>query len=134
MKTLILIRGLPGSGKSTFARMISEEGRYPVYCIDDYFTDPETGTYQFDFSKNFKAYDLCQANTEKSMQQNHVKIIVENVFSLDWEMEPYFMLAETYKYLVHVLTIENRHGGENVHDIDMEQIEKMAAKFKLKLF
>jgi predicted kinase len=133
-KTLILLRGLPGSGKSTFAAILSEDGKYPVYCIDDYFTDPKTGTYTFDFANNFKAYRDCEERTEKSMQSQKKKIIVENVFSLEWEMEPYFQLAKTYAYQVHVMTMENRHGGENIHGIDREKTQRIADKFKVKLF
>jgi predicted AAA+ superfamily ATPase len=37
MKALILLRGLPGAGKSTLAKLLSENGKYPVFSIDDYF-------------------------------------------------------------------------------------------------
>ncbi len=41
MKNLILLRGLPGSGKSTFAKTMWSE---LVVCeADDYFVDKETG-------------------------------------------------------------------------------------------
>jgi predicted kinase len=133
-KILIVIRGLPGSGKSSFALAISEEGKYPVYCIDDYFTDSKTGIYQFDHSLNHKAYALCLENTEKSMSAKQTKIIVENVFSFEWEMEPYFKLAASYGYQVHVLTMETRHEGHhNIHGISEEQVRKIAEKFKVKL-
>lgn len=132
-QTLILLRGLPGSGKSSFAALISDGGRYPVYCIDDFFTDPETGEYRFDFKDNFKAYELCRSNTENSMLNKTPVIIVENVFSLEWEMEPYFKLAAGHGYRIYVMTMENRHCGENIHGISAEQIEKMASKFNVKL-
>lgn len=128
-KSLIILRGIPGSGKSTFAKTI-QEGKYPIYSIDDYFTDPHTGKYQFEFEKNHLAYLDCQNRTEASMKENVLKIILDNVFSMEWEMEPYFTLAKKYNYQVFVLTVENRHGSSNIHEIPQEQIEKMKAKFK----
>jgi len=30
--------------------------------------------------------------------------------------------------------VENRHGGKNIHEISSDQIQKMAEKYKVKLF
>jgi predicted kinase len=134
MKSLILLRGLPGSGKSTLAKELSENGRYPVYSVDDYFTDRQTGAYHFEFEKNHLAYKQCEENTKKAMEQNTAKIFLDNTFTLEWEMEPYFKMASQFDYNIFVVTVENRHDNENVHGISMEQIEKMASKYKVKLF
>ena len=48
-----MIRGLPGSGKSTLAKNLSEDGRYPVFSVDQYFTD-KNGVYVFDYFGAFK--------------------------------------------------------------------------------
>lgn len=130
--SLIILRGLPGSGKSTLAKLISEEGKYPVYSIDDYFTN-EKGEYNFKFDQNHLAYKACESNVMHAMKNALPKIILDNVFSLEWEMEPYFKLAAEHNYAVHVVTVENRHGHKNVHAISDEQVKKMAAKFSVKL-
>ena len=132
-KDLIVLRGLPGSGKSLLAEVLSEHGRYPVFSIDDYFTDAE-GNYHFRFQDNHKAYQLCEERTEAAMQTSVSKIFVDNVFSLEWEIEPYFKLASVYGYRMHIVTVENRHGGSNVHGVDKTQLDKIAQKFKVKLF
>lgn len=67
------------------------------------------------------------------MQQNTEKIFIDNTFTLEWEMVPYFQLAAAYNYRVFVLTVEKRHSGQNIHDISEEQIQKMAAKYKVTL-
>ncbi len=134
MQDLIILRGLPGSGKSTLAKLLSEEGMYPVFCIDHYFTDIHSGIYEFKFSENHLAYKACESNTKKAMEQGHKKIIVENAFTLEWEMEPYFKLAAENQYRVHVLTVENRHQSKNIHKISEEQIRKMAEKYKVELY
>ena len=131
--SLILLRGLPGSGKSTLAAVLSENATYPVLSIDSYFTDPITGAYDFDPYKNHLAYKQCESQTEKWMEKGSAKIFVDNTFTIEWEMEPYFKLAAKHNYRIFVVTVENRHGGENSHNIPSEQLQKMAAKYKVHL-
>jgi predicted kinase len=131
--TLILIRGLPGAGKSSLAKLLSEDQKYPVFAIDDYFTNSETGEYQFNFSENYLAYKQCENLTENSMKNGALKVFVDNTFTFNWEMEPYFKLASKFQYLLYVITVEKYHDNENIHDVSKEQLEKMAAKYKVKL-
>ena len=133
MKTLILLRGLPGSGKSTLAKSLCENGKYSVFSVDDYFTN-EKGEYTFVFDKNHIAYSECEQKTRNAMMKAEEKIFVDNTFTLDWEMEPYFKLASEFNYQLHIVTVENYHGSKNIHNIAQEQIRKMAEKYKVKLF
>ena len=134
MNSLILLRGLPGSGKSTLAKELSENGKYPVFSVDDFFTNQITGLYSFEFEKNHVAYRHCENQTKTHMKLGAEKIFVDNTFTLDWEMEPYFKLATEFNYRIFVLTVENRHGCKNIHDISQEQIEKMAKKYSIILY
>ncbi len=131
---LILLRGLPGSGKTTLAKVLSEQGTYPVFSVDDYFTNPVTGAYHFEFRENHLAYKQCEERTKTAMQQSSPKIILHNTFTIGWELETYFKLAAEFDYTVFVCTVENYHGHQNKHHIPDEQIAKMAEKYKVKLF
>lgn len=133
-RSLIILRGLPGSGKTTLAKLLSEKGKYPVISIDDYFTNEQTGEYTFEFDKNHLAYKYAEERTRDAMAKLSEKIFLHNVFSIEWEMEPYFQLAAKNQYTVFVLTVENRHKHSNVHHISDEQLEKMAAKYKVVLY
>lgn len=130
---LILLRGLPGSGKTTLAKVLSENGLYPIYSVDDYFTNPDTGEYTFDYKNNHLAYKRCETLTRQSMINKAPKIILHNTFTIDWELEIYFKLAAEFSYKVFVLTLENYHQGKNTHQISEEQLQKMAEKYQVKL-
>ncbi len=133
-QSLILLRGLPGSGKTTLSKVLNEEGKWPVFSVDDYFTDKNTGVYEFDYKSNHLAYENCLNNTELAMKQGISKIFIDNTLTLEWEIESYFKLAAKHKYRIFVLTVENRHHGLNQHQINDEQIQKMAQKYKVVLF
>jgi hypothetical protein len=61
------------------------------------------------------------------------KVVVSNTFTQEWEMQPYFDMAETYGYRVYSLVVENRHGGVNEHGVSDESLTKMENRFEVKL-
>lgn len=131
-KTIILLRGLPGSGKSTLAKTLASQSNAPVFSVDDFFTN-EDGNYHFEFQHNHLAYKSCEERTRNAMMNGQALIIVDNTFTLEWEMTPYHAMAVEFQYTVHVLTLENRHGGNNIHGVTEEQVERMREKFKMVL-
>ena len=121
-KVLYIVRGIPGSGKSTFAkRLVGED--FLVCEADKYFIDKETGEYNFDSTKIKEAHKFCQDTVESYMKdslandQFYREIAVSNTFTQEWEMRPYFELAKNYGYKVFSVVVENRHGGTNQHGV-----------------
>lgn len=135
-KTLLLIRGLPGSGKSTFAHFVWND--YAI-CEADKFFVGEDGVYRFDASKLKQAHEWCRNEVEIRMKDNQVnpqyypEIVVANTFTQEWEMEEYFKLAEKYGYTVFSIIVENRHGNKNVHGVPDEKLKQMRERFKISL-
>jgi predicted kinase len=133
---LFLVRGLPGSGKSTFATHIWNE--YAVCEADKFFYDKE-GNYNFDPSKIKDAHAWCKNEVETRMidhqnnEQYYPEIAVSNTFTQEWEMKDYFDLADKYGYKVVSLIVENRHGGKNVHGVPDDKLELMKNRFEIKL-
>lgn len=131
-KSLLLLRGLPGSGKTTFAQLLSRSSGFSCFSLDSFFTNAD-GEYHFDYKTNHLAYKECQSRVEEAMKQEDVAILVDQTFALLWEMQPYLDLAKKYKYQLFVCTMENRHNGRNLHAISDEQMLKMAKSFKVEI-
>jgi adenylate kinase family enzyme len=137
MKELILLRGLPGSGKSTSAKLLGAGATGVAHFETDmYFM--KDGKYEFDASKLREAHQWCQNEVGHAMLLNHTSnyndtIIVSNTFTQEWEMQAYFDLADRWDYRVTTLIVENRHGGENVHGVPADKLEQMKNRFEIKL-
>ena len=132
MKELILLRGLPGSGKSTLAKSLDG-----IHIEADQFFMVE-GEYKFDASKLKEAHNNCLTRTKSYMYIHSSKdtaerIIVSNTFTQEWEMKPYFELAEKNGYRVYSLIVENRHDGVNQHGVPADKLEQMKNRFNIKL-
>jgi predicted kinase len=130
-KTLVLLRGLPGSGKSTAAKLFGGAGWSAHYEADMYFM--ADGEYKFNPAKLRDAHAWCSSQTEKAMVDEIPTVIVSNTFTQEWEMEGYYKLAEKHRYTVVSFVVENRHGGTNVHGVPEDKLQAMADRFQLKL-
>ena len=135
-KILVLLRGLPGSGKSSFAKHMWSDF---VICEADQFFYDQEGNYNFDPSKLRDAHKYCKDKVETFMSDNeknsqfYPEIGVSNTFTREWEMDEYFKLAKKYNYQVVSLIVENRHGNKNVHGVPDSKIEEMRNRFEISL-
>ena len=135
-KLLVLLRGLPGSGKSSFAKHMWSD--FVICEADQFFYDSE-GNYNFDPSKLRDAHKYCRDMVETFMSDNeknpqfYPEIVVSNTFTREWEMDEYFKLAKKYDYQVVSLIVENRHGNKNVHGVPDSKIEEMRNRFEISL-
>ena len=71
---MYIIRGLPGSGKSTLSGQIvkayTEQGKRAIICsADDYFIDQRTGNYNWDGNRLDEAHNWCRNKAEKNMKK-----------------------------------------------------------------
>ena len=128
MKQLILLRGLPGSGKSTFAKSLGVSEHYEA----DMFFE-RNGKYEFDPEKIKMAHEWCRVQVMHSMICEVPKIVVSNTFTQEWEMKAYYDLAQEHGYQVFSVVVENRHDGENIHGCPKDKVEIMRNRFEIKL-
>lgn len=129
---LVLIRGLPGSGKSTMARNLFPECEH--YEADDYFTvfekDAEgiyKSQYRFDPAKLGKAHFTCQEDTRVAMDEGS-DVVVSNTFTTFKEMQPYIEMAKARNYRVFI--IEATGTFDSVHNVPFETIKNMSRRWE----
>jgi predicted kinase len=140
MKQLILMRGLPGSGKSTIARILADsfkaEGAYvQIRSTDDFFVD-EDGIYRFNPRLLEDAHSSNIHLVEGDMKNNEDVIIVDNTHVRFKHMEPYALLAQKYGYeiqsvMVGFLNNAQKYFDRCVHSVPLETIERMAREFEV---
>ena len=128
MKTLILIRGLPGSGKTTLAKNMSgcDSATTFHFEADQYFY--KDGVYRFNPSKLKDAHELCQYNTSLMLRSyNDVTVIVANTFTTLKEMDYYFNLDFDRLQIIDV-----QKQFKSVHGVPEETIKKMKDRWSSK--
>lgn len=136
IKLLYLVRGLPGSGKSTFSKTLGTLN----FETDSYFLD-DNGNYEFDPQNIKRANFFCINSVTEAMEKSLLTdspckydlISVSNVFSKEKEMEPYLNLANKYGYYVFSIIIENRHGNKSLHHYPGKSIENIREGFEIQL-
>ncbi|WIA13545.1 hypothetical protein OEZ85_007116 [Tetradesmus obliquus] len=141
-KCVIILRGLPGAGKSTRAEQLAAAARAAgrsaaIHSTDSFFTDPRTGEYRFSFSmlqrnheRNFSAF--CS-----SLQDNIHTVIVDNTNILRQYYERYEEEAEEQGYKVQIEVIgefspsaARVYAARNVHGVPYEKVMQMLEQWQ----
>ncbi len=132
MKKLIIIRGLPGSGKSTFAKSLVQSGFADVYCeADQYFVDAE-GNYAYDGMKIQEAHADCLLRVVGNLEL-HKTVVVCNTFTTENELHPYISYCQTHRVPFISLIVENRHGNKSIHGVPERTMDAMFNRFSISL-
>jgi len=135
---LILLRGLPGSGKSHLANWLAEEYSGNVASADHYFVDKKDGAYKFQASDLPQAHASCQEKVRQWMSLGTPCIIVDNTHSRLSEYQAYLDFANDYGYTnVWILEIHCRDKAQahefahrNQHGVPPGQVLKMLSRWQ----
>ncbi|XP_029802835.1 NEDD4-binding protein 2 isoform X2 [Suricata suricatta] len=133
---LVLLRGLPGSGKSYLARTLQEDNPSGVILsTDDYFYI--NGQYQFDVKYLGEAHEWNQNRAKEAFEKKVSPIIIDNTNLQAWEMKPYVSLSQKHKYKVLFREPDTwwkfkpkELARRNIHGVSKEKITRMLEHYQ----
>ncbi len=140
MPNLLIIRGLPGSGKSTFAKSILDVSDdcalvrksfnnivYTHHYEADMFFE-NNGEYNFNKTYISFAHDWCYNNVLKSLLNGN-NTIVSNTFIKFWELEKYLDFVGFIPDIsITVVELHTQFNG--IHNVPIATIKKMKANWE----
>jgi adenylate kinase family enzyme len=125
MNNLILIRGLPGSGKSTYAARLSKIIGIDYVEADMYFM--HNGEYKFDPAKLGMAHKWCFDRAVSNMDRFR-SAIVSNTFTQAKEMQNYIHAASERGIPIWIITMHGKY--QNVHNVPEIALQRMRDRFQ----
>ncbi|XP_011298394.1 NEDD4-binding protein 2 [Fopius arisanus] len=140
-KIMVLMRGLPGSGKSSLAKsLVSTLAGNPsdyIFSSDDYFVTLGCGIYMYDPRRIEDAHTTNQKKVNEALKREKTPVIVDNTNTQAWEMRPYAAMAVKFGYIVVTLepdtswaTNVSQLAKKNSHGVPKEKIEQMLLRFE----
>lgn len=119
---LIIIRGIPGSGKSTKAKT------FPFLHLeaDMFFYGPD-GAYNYDRNLIRHAHEWRQRITCESLA-NGISVVVSNTFTTKKEVDPYIQMAIRAGAKYEIITMRENYGS--IHGVPCEVIERMIERWE----
>jgi hypothetical protein len=116
---LVLIRGLPGSGKTTLA---GSYAGYRHFEADQFFCRDDA--YRFDETLLDEAHRTCFENTRNALCRGD-NAVVSNTFTRRNEIEPYFALGYPTR------VVEARGRFTSVHGVSSEVMARLARQWEV---
>lgn len=128
-RIVIILRSIPGSGKTTFAKTLQaiceiSNMTFVLCCADEWFEDAQ-GNYNFKQEELGKAHSWCKNLFKSSLDGLIDVIVVANTSVRADDVKMYRNLAVEADYQVFVLTVENWHEGIDIHNVPAEVKNKM---------
>lgn len=107
-QNLILIRGIPGAGKSTFARILTKHPNAVWFEADMWRGFGEARRYSEEYSHNAHAW--CLGKAADALRNGRAIVVVSNTFAKVAQMRPYYdVVQELIQLYGHTISITVLH-------------------------
>jgi predicted kinase len=121
----VVVRGLPGSGKSTFADKLATEHGYLHLEADDHFM--VNGVYRFDPARVADAHAVVARDALGAMQAGR-RVVIANTHVRLWEMAAIVGAARLAGKSLCFVECTGR--WDNVHNVPEEAIARMKSRWE----
>lgn len=123
MPILRLVRGVSGSGKSTFAKT------FGCFHLEADMFHVRDGEYKWKGERVREAHAWCQRMTMDAMSSG-MDVVVSNTFTTKKELQPYLYIANnpSYNRKLEIYKCTGNYG--NIHDVPEESIKKMKDRWE----
>ena len=128
---LYLIRGVPGSGKSTYAKKLKDDLFEQGHSVTHYEADMffmHDGKYNWNPKLLGLAHKWCFDSVFNSFNNGTEAVIVANTFVKLKDMNTYIEMAKKHDYEVTVYRMDNHF--QNVHNVPNDVINRMTENFE----
>ena len=125
MNTLYIVRGVSGSGKTTYAKELAQAEKCLYFEADMWFDID--GVYTFNASELGRAHEWCFEEVADEISHGR-DVIVSNTFTRSWEMEAYIAKALNHGYRVRIITCTGRY--QNTHGLTEAMVARQVARFQ----
>ena len=134
LKTVVILRGIPGSGKSSFVKMISMcHDDTVIHEIDDLHKDAQ-GKFFWDEANAERLYTLNFANFVISCSKGRQLIIFDAINIEVKDFQHYVDIAEKYGYKVYVVCpnppTPEESSKSNTHHTSAVQAREMYERWE----
>ena len=134
--SVVILRGLPGSGKSWFAHhcqeMREKTDSITVCSADSYFEKQKSGEYQFDPSLLPEAHQQCLQVFLRALSERKEIIVIDNTNVHHWEYSIYQYLSQLFGVRHYVLEVPcysekmaEIYALRNQHGVPMATVLRM---------
>lgn len=122
--TVVILRGIPGSGKSTVAEAISQNYPAAIHSTDRYHQ--LDGEHLFQPSRLGEFHQKNQAAFKLSILNKVQVVVCDNANIKRWEFEPYLKAAKGYRQIVVLLKADPLEAAERgIHGVPEKKVLQM---------
>ncbi len=128
MKTVIILRGAPGAGKSSLSTLLSVHAGAKIVSTDKHLQ--VDGRYDWSPAALLTAHEKCFADFTSALCMEREIIVVDNCNSRSRDMARYAASAKAHGYVVRQIIVENTHGGRSVHNVPEHIVERAKQRIR----